>query len=98
MLTFPSAASGGYRCAILEEVVQSVRKAGFQTTEKNRITPEDLLEAEELFLFDSCNGIQKVLGLEDQRYFSTSTALIATKLAELAIKDREERIEIKNEK
>jgi len=94
MLTFPSAASGGYRCAILEEVVQSVRKAGFQATEKERITPDDLLEAEELFLFDACNGIQKVLGLEDQRYFSTSTPQIAARLAEMAKKDREERIEI----
>ena len=98
MLTFPSAASGGYRCAILDDVVQSARKAGFQTVEKDGITPDELLEAEELFLFDACNGIQKVLGLEDQRYFSTCTPRIAAKLAEMARKNREERIEMKNEK
>ncbi len=84
--------SGGYRCAIKEEVIQSVKEAGFQPQEKEQITPDDLLDAEELFLYDACNGIQKVLGLEDRRYFSTKTQLIAGKLSELAKKDRAERV------
>ena len=85
---FPSESSGGYRCAILKEVMQSVKNAGFIALEKENIIPDDLLSAEELFLFDTCNGIQKVLGLEDQRYFSTKTHLVAEKLSALAREDR----------
>jgi branched-chain amino acid aminotransferase len=93
VVTFLSATSGGYRCAITEEVIQSVQMAGYHTVEKEKITPEELLEAEELFIFDACYGIRKVLGLEDSRYFSTKTQIIADKLSELARKDRAERVE-----
>ena len=92
LVTFPASGSGGYRCAILEEVIQSTRKADFQIEEREEINPEELLQAEEFFLFDACNGIQKVLGLEDRRYFSPKTKLIAEKLSELARIDREERV------
>ena len=88
---FPSESSGGYRCAILKEVVKSVKNAGFIALEKENINPDDLLSAEELFLFDACYGIQKVLGLEDQRYFSTKTHLVAEKLSALAREDRAKR-------
>ncbi len=91
-LLFPAAGSGGYRSAILDEVIQSAKEAGFQTEELEIINPDELLQAEELFLFDACNGIQKVLGLEDRRYFSPKTKLIAAKLSELAKKDRDDRI------
>ena len=91
LLTFPAAASGGYRCPILKEVAQSAKETGFQVREQENIKPEELLQAEELFLFDSCNGIQKVLGLDDRRYFSPKTKLIATRFSELAKKDREEK-------
>ena len=93
-VTFLSENSGGYRCAITDEVIRSVQKAGYQTIEKERISTEELLEAEELFLFDTCHGIQKVLGLEDRRYFSTKTQIIAEQLSGLARKDRSERDKI----
>jgi len=86
---FPAASSGGYRSAIQQEVIESARAAGFQATEKEAITTEELLTAEELFLFDSSNGIQKVLGLEERRYFSTKTHLIAGIFSAMARKDRE---------
>ena len=89
---FPSADSGGYRCAILDEVIRGTKEAGFQTVERDKITVDELLQAEEIFLFDACNGIQKVLGLEEQRYFSNKTQLIAAKLSEMARKDREGKI------
>ncbi len=88
---FPSATSGGYRCAILEEVIQSAREAGFPTFERDDLKPDELLEAEELLLFDACNGIQKVLGLEERRYYSTKSHQIALRLSELARRDREEK-------
>jgi branched-subunit amino acid aminotransferase/4-amino-4-deoxychorismate lyase len=92
LLIFPAAGSGGYRCAILKKIIQSAKDAGFHVGERDNINPEELLQAEELFLFDSCNGIQKVLGLEDRRYFSPKTKIIAGKFSELARKDREEKV------
>jgi hypothetical protein len=91
-VTFPATGSGGYRCAILDQVIQCAKEVGFQTEEREKIDPDELIQAEELFLFDACNGIQKVLGLEDRRYFSPKTKLIAGKLSELARKDRAERV------
>lgn len=88
---FAAESSGGYHCALKEEVIRSVKEAGFEPAEKENISPDDLLQAEELFLFDACNGIQKVLGLEDRRYFSTKTSLIAEKLTFLATLDRKEK-------
>jgi branched-subunit amino acid aminotransferase/4-amino-4-deoxychorismate lyase len=92
MVTLPATGSGGYRCAILEAVIQSAKETGFHVEEREDINPDEMLQAEEIFLFDACNGIQKVLGLEDRRYFSPKTKLIAAKLSELARKDREERV------
>lgn len=86
---FPSAGSGGYRCAILEEVAESAKAAGFQVVERDDITMDELLQAEEIFLFDACNGIQKVLGLEEQRYYSTKTQVIAARLSEMSKKERQ---------
>lgn len=89
---FPSDSAGGYRCAIKEQVIKSAKEAGFKPGEKEKISMDDLLHAEELFLYDPVNGIQKVLGLEDRRYFSPKTQQIAMKLSELAKKDRESRV------
>jgi branched-subunit amino acid aminotransferase/4-amino-4-deoxychorismate lyase len=91
-VSFPSAGSGGYRCAILKEVITSTKAAGFQAVERDNITMEELLQAEELFLFDACNGIQKVLGLEERRYYSIKTQLIAARLSEIAKKERQEMV------
>jgi branched-subunit amino acid aminotransferase/4-amino-4-deoxychorismate lyase len=88
---FVSPGSGGYRCAIREEVIRSVSNAGFTPRDKDQITREDLLGAEEVFLYDACHGIRKVLGLEDQRYFSTKTKVISEKLTSLAKQDRKEK-------
>lgn len=88
---FPSASSFGYRCSIRDEVIQGAKDAGFQIEEREKIDPEELLQADELFLFNSCSGIQKVLGLEDRRYFSPKTKQIAEKLSEKAKQGRGER-------
>ncbi len=88
---FPSNSAGGYCCAIKEQVIKSVKAAGFKPVEKEKISTDDLLHAEEMFLYDPVNGIRKVLGLEERRYFSPKTKLIAGKLSELAKKERETR-------
>jgi branched-subunit amino acid aminotransferase/4-amino-4-deoxychorismate lyase len=88
---FPGPGSGGYLCSLREEVVKCVRETGFIPVDCDTIECADLLNAEEVFLFDACNGIQKVLGLEDQRYFSTKTAKIAERLTAMAIHDRSQK-------
>lgn len=91
MVYFPSGGSGGYRCAIREQVIRSVKKAGLNPEEREKITREDLLGADEVFLFDACSGIRNVLGLDDQRYFSTKTRLISAELNSLALEDRKQK-------
>ncbi len=91
MVYFTSGSSGGYKCAIRDEVVKSVKKAGFNPQDTENITRENLLGAEEVFLFDACHGIRNVLGLEDQRYFSTKTRLISAELTSLAMQDRRQK-------
>ena len=83
---FTTESSVRNKCAILEEIFKSAKDVGLEPMEKENVTPEMLLEADEVFLFDTCNGIQKVLGLEDRRYFSPKTKLIAKRLAERAKK------------
>lgn len=87
-IIFPTTGEDGYRCSILGEVIQSAEEVGFLIVEREPINPEELLQADEVFLFDACNGIQKVLGLEDRRYFSPKTKLIAERLAERAKKGK----------
>lgn len=72
------------RCAIMEEIIRSSKEVGLVPQKKENVTPEMLLEANEVFLYDSCQGIYKVLGLEDRRYFSPKTKLIAENLRERA--------------
>ena len=47
---FTSDREGGYICAIREQVIQSAKDAGFKPVVKERISPDELLQAEELFL------------------------------------------------
>ena len=51
-----------------------------------------MLEADELFLMDNCLGIQKVLGLEERRFYSIKTEAIARKFTELATEYRKSRM------
>lgn len=85
----PSYRTGGYQCSIAREVIESIRKAHFEVFESDQITSDDLLNADEVFLFDACHGIQKVLGLEERRYYSVKTQLIAERLSDMAKSERE---------
>ena len=86
---FPSVGSLGYQPPLNSKIIKCAKNCGYKVSLKNDISHEDLLNADELFLIDNCLGIQKVLGLENRRYYSTKTAAIAMKLNELAIKERD---------
>ena len=85
---FPGPGSGGYLSSIREPIVKCVRETGLTPIDSDTIECADLLNADEVFLFDACHGIRKVLGLDDQRYFSTKTKAIAERLSLLAAEDR----------
>lgn len=81
---FPSAGSYGYTPPILLTVMGCARESGFEIVEKEDIGREDLLNANELFLIDNCLGVQLVLGLGNERYYTTNSTSIALKLRDMA--------------
>lgn len=81
---FPAPESQGYCPPILGVVMECAEQSGFKIIEKNEISHEDMLHADELFLVDNCLGIQQVLGLNTRRYYTTGTVNIALKLSEKA--------------
>ncbi len=93
-MILPSVESGGYRSTITNQVIRSAESAGYQILERADITVDELLEADELFLIDNCLGIQKVLGLNERRYYSAKTMTIAARLNELATEYRKSKMEL----
>ena len=77
-LIFPSKEANGYFPPILRIIAKFAQENGFEVLFKSDITRRDLLEAEEIFLVDNCLGIQKVLGLNNRRYYSTKTTLLSS--------------------
>lgn len=55
---------------------QLAERAGLTYSEIDGFTVEQLFEANELFLFDSVNGIQWILGFREKRYYSLKTRQI----------------------
>jgi len=81
---FPAPEANGYCPPILGVVMECAEQHGFKIIEKEEISHEDLLQADELFLIDNCLGIQLVLGLNSRRYYTTGSTSIALKLSEMA--------------
>jgi branched-chain amino acid aminotransferase len=84
---FPSQGSCGYQPPLNSTIIKCTKMCGFKVLEKDNISHDDLLNADELFLIDNCLGIQKILGLDSRRYYSAKTTAIALKLKELAMKE-----------
>jgi len=81
---FPAPEALGYCPPILGVVMECAEQQGFKIIEKEEISREELLEADELFLIDNCLGIQLVLGLNSRRYYTTGSTAIALKLSGMA--------------
>ena len=84
---FPSPRLQGYRPPIMAVVIDCARQAGLKILQKTDIGRDDLIHANELFLIDNCLGVQLVLGLGSERYYTTKSTSIAMKLSEVAEKD-----------
>lgn len=81
---FPSRRLQGYRPPIMAVVMECARQCNMRIVEKIEISRDDLLNADELFIIDNCLGIQLVLGLGNERYYTQDTTSLALKLNELA--------------
>lgn len=82
-LIFPSKETGGYFPPLIKIIAKYAAENKLEVLFKSDITRKDLLEADEVFLIDNCLGIQKVLGLNNRRYYSTKTTILSS-----LIKDR----------
>lgn len=86
-VVFPSPSALGYCPPILGVIMECAEQCGFNIIEKDDISREDLLGADELFLIDNCLGLQPVLGLNSRRYYNSGSRSIALKLSEVAKSD-----------
>ena len=84
---FPSPRLKGYYPPIMGAVIESARQCKLKIIQKTDITDEELLQAAELFLIDNCLGVQLVLGLGSERYYTAKSTAIASKLSEIAQKE-----------
>ena len=84
---FPSPRLLGYRPPIMGKVIECASQTGLKTLQKADIGHDDLIHADELFLIDNCLGVQLVLGLGNERYYTTKSTYIALKLSEIAQKE-----------
>jgi branched-subunit amino acid aminotransferase/4-amino-4-deoxychorismate lyase len=87
MAIFPSPRLQGYRPPIMGVVIECARQSGLKILQKTDIGRDDLIHADELFLIDNCLGVQLILGLGSERYYTTKSTSIALKLNEIAQKD-----------
>jgi branched-subunit amino acid aminotransferase/4-amino-4-deoxychorismate lyase len=83
-IVFPDSSLGGYYSVLSDSVKSCAVNCGLDVEFSDRITSDDLLDADEIFMIDNSLGIQKVLGLESRRYYSTITEKIAAKLSLMA--------------
>jgi len=87
MAIFPSPRLQAYRPPIMAVVIECARQIGLKILQKTDIGRADLINADEIFLIDNCLGVQLVLGLGNERYYTTKSTSIALKLSEVAQKE-----------
>lgn len=83
-LILPAKETSGYLPPLLKIVAKLAQENKIEVLFKSDITKTDLLDAEEVFLVDNCLGIQKVLGLNNRRYYSTKTTLLSSLIRDRA--------------
>lgn len=83
-LILPSKETGGYIPPMVKIIAKYAIENSVEVLFKSDITRKDLLDADEVFLIDNCLGIQKVLGLQNRRYYSTKTTLLSSLIKDQA--------------
>ena len=78
----PSTASGCVDGIMRKQVIKTITKSGMEIKETQGTAPEELFHADEVFITNSIQGIQRVVGIGDKRYYSFKTKKIFTLLTE----------------
>ena len=78
----PSTASGCVDGIMRRQVIKTIAGSGMQVKETLGTTLDELFQSDEIFLTNSIQGIQRVVGIGDKRYYSFKTKRIFTLLLE----------------
>jgi branched-chain amino acid aminotransferase len=65
-----------------KQVIKTIAGSGTALKETQGTTTEELFDADEIFLTNSIQGVRRVVGLGDKRYYSFQTKKIFTLLTE----------------
>ena len=80
ILFTPSADSGCYEDSLRNIVLELAEKLDLRIVESAKISKEDLLESDELFLACEEMGIQWILGIENKRFVHDYSVKIHEKI------------------
>ncbi len=76
----PSLASGCVDGIMRKQVIKTATSLGMQVKETPGTSLSELLEADEVFLTNAIQGINRVVGIHQKRYYSITTKIIFTAL------------------
>jgi len=79
----PSANNNYFPWIMTGIVKDLIPEAGFALTESEKLKPQDLAKADEIFFTDDVNGIQWVLGYEKKRFYRKISTILEEKLTML---------------
>ncbi len=83
----PELSSGCVEGIIRKQIIEIARKNGFNVVETESLLPENLLEADEVFLTNAISGIRYVLAYKNKRYFKHTTQKFINELNNIAFND-----------
>jgi len=72
----PSASNNGFPWMVTGIIKDLIRQAGLSLTISDKIKPQDLAKADEIFLTDDINGIRWVLAYEKKRFYRKISSLL----------------------
>jgi branched-chain amino acid aminotransferase len=80
----PPLKSGCLNGIMRKKILDLALKNGFKISADKPVLPQDLLEADEIFLTNAVKGIQWVGGVQHKRFYKTTAKLLIKSLNELA--------------
>jgi len=83
-LSTPSLTDGPVAGIMRKQILKMADSVGFIINHESSITENDLLNADEVFLTNSINGIQWVLAYKEKRYFNHNSKKLIEKLNSIA--------------
>ncbi|MCG8410749.1 MAG: aminotransferase class IV [Bacteroidales bacterium] len=83
-ISTPSLNEGPVAGIMRKQILRISNSLGFKVNYKSTISKQELLNADEVFLTNTINGIRWVLAYEDKRFFNQKVKLLINKLNEIS--------------